>query len=165
MAQTLWLHEPSKDCYFFQNEILILNIFSLKAIISVWSTPLVLKPEYSRRIRLMPRLLMPWFPASLGHQQSRYCRINRSMLYMKKHFNYLQRNYKTTCMKSVLCMLMAWCFSTRASAYTVLTNLILRPGLLIVWFRNINTTNQYFLTMNCPDKNIHLKFMVKQDKK
>ena len=60
--------------------------------LTIWSTLLVLKPEYSGMTRSIPWLLMPWLLASPCQQQPWYSisRLNWSLFSTKKYFNYLQ---------------------------------------------------------------------------
>ena len=53
--------------------------------------PLVPRLEYSGKTSSIPWMLMTWRLESPGHQQPWYwlCRINRSLTFMRKDFNYL----------------------------------------------------------------------------
>ena len=55
----------------------------------IWLTPLVLKPEYSRKTMTLPWLLMPWLLVSPGHQLPCYwlSDMNRSVSPMQKYLN------------------------------------------------------------------------------
>ena len=55
----------------------------------------MLKPEYSRQTWPIPWQLMPWLPASPGHQRPLYwlCKIGMSLSSMGKDFNYLSHLY------------------------------------------------------------------------
>ena len=66
---------------------------SSSAISWAWLTLSVLKPEYSRRNKTMPFLLMPWLHRLPSHQQPRHClcRINRFLSLMSKDVKYLHR--------------------------------------------------------------------------